>query len=124
LRVLRGQRSIRSQRKDITWLLPEGTEMTLTDWSEPELATIAFLLDGDAFDPEGAEPEHDASFLVLMNGEKAETTFIVPGLLSKEPWRVVLDTRERSHVGQVVAGGQPVVLDAGSLVVLTDEAAS
>lgn len=121
---LRGQRSMRSRRKDITWLLQDGTEMKLTDWSEPELATMAFLLDGDAFDPEGADPERDASFIVFMNGEKAETTFIVPGFLSRDPWYVVLDTRERSHVGQVVAGGQPVVLDPGSLVVLIDEATS
>ena len=50
---LRGERSMRSRRKDIVWLLPDGMEMTLLDWSEPERATMAFLLDGDAFEPGG-----------------------------------------------------------------------
>jgi hypothetical protein len=98
--------------------------MALLDWSEPELAAMAFLLDGDAFEPEGAEVEHDASFLVFMNGEPLETTFMLPAFLSGEAWHVVLDTRERSRVGQVVAPGDPVLLDAGSLVVFTDEAAT
>jgi isoamylase len=121
---LRGERTLRSRRKDIVWLLPDGTEMALLDWSEPELAAMAFLLDGDAFEPEGAEVEHDASFLVFMNGEPLETTFMLPAFLSGEAWHVVLDTRERSRVGQVVAPGDPVLLDAGSLVVFTDEAAT
>jgi isoamylase len=121
---LRGERTIRSRRKDIVWLLPDGMEMKVLDWSEPERATMAFLLDGDAFEPEGAEVEHDASFLVFMNGETTETSFVVPRFLSGEAWHVVVDTRERSHVGQVVKAGEPVMLDAGSLVVFTDEAPS
>jgi hypothetical protein len=35
---------------------------------------------------------------------------------------VIIDTRERSHVGQVADPGQLVVLEAGSLVALTDQA--
>ncbi len=120
---LRGARSVGSRRKDIVWLRVDGTEMQASDWSEPEHAALAFLLDGDAFEPEGAVPApHDASFIVLMNGERAETTFILPTFPSIETWRVVVDTRERSHVGEASEGGQGVVLDAGSLVVLTDDA--
>jgi isoamylase len=121
---LRGERSSRSRRKDIVWLLPDGIEMQLSDWAAPERAALAFLLDGEAFEPEGAELERDASFLVFMNGERTPTIFSVPGPSLGETWNVVLDTRERSRVGQVVDFGQPVVLDAGSLVVLTDEPAA
>jgi glycogen operon protein len=118
---LQGAPSGRSRRKDIMWLRPDGTEMKQSDWVDPARATIAFLLDGDAFEPQGSEVERDASFLILMNGERAETTFVVPPL-SGGPWHVIIDTRERSHVGQVADPGQLVVLEAGSLVALTDQA--
>jgi glycogen operon protein len=118
---LRGERASRSRRKDIVWLLPDGTEMKPRDWADPIRATLGFLLDGDAFEPEGAELERDASFLVLLNGERVETTFVVPGLALGEAWHLVVDTRERSRVGDVADSGQPVVLDAGSLVVFTDD---
>jgi glycogen operon protein len=119
---LRGERSSRSRRKDIVWLLPSGTEMLLEDWAEPELAALSFLLDGEAFEPEGAELERDASFLIFMNGERVATVFSAPAAALGDSWSVVVDTRERSLVGFVLRSEQSIVLDAGSLVVLTDEA--
>jgi hypothetical protein len=56
-----------------------------------------------------------------MNGERTETAFLVPEAALATVWHVAIDTRQRSHVGDPVESGHAVILDAASLVVLTDE---
>jgi glycogen operon protein len=116
---LRGEPAGASHRKDITWLLPSGAEMQGADWDKPAAAALAFLLDGSALSPPDAP---DASFLVLMNGERTTTSFAMPPSLLGETWQVVVDTRDRSRVGEPVKPGESVLLDPGSLVVLSDQA--
>jgi isoamylase len=116
----RGERLRGSRGKDISWLSPNGAEMARSDWEDPARAALAVRLDGEALEGDGGEPLHDSSFLVLMNGERQETTFVLPSAVHGDSWRVVIDTRERSHVGDIELAGGNMVLDAGSLVVLTD----
>ncbi|MCL2448584.1 MAG: glycogen debranching protein GlgX [Polyangiaceae bacterium] len=118
---LRGERIGQSAFKDITWLRPDGVEMTPEDWTEPEEAALAFRLDGSAFSAahEDGEAVADASFVVLMNGERAVTPFLLSATAPGEVWRVVVDTRERPRVGEVYRPGERVDLDAGALLVLT-----
>jgi glycogen operon protein len=118
---LRGERIAQSAFKDITWLRPDGAEMTGEDWKEPEDAALAFRLDGAAFAAAHADGEglHDASFAVLLNGERAVTPFLLAGTAPGEVWRVVVDTRERPHVGEVYRPGERVDLDPGALLILT-----
>jgi glycogen operon protein len=116
----RGERVRDGSSKDVLWLSPSGSEMARSDWEDPARAALAFRLDGEALEGDGGEPLHDASFLVLINGERQETTFVLPSATLGDSWRVVLDTRERSHVDDATLAGALMVLDAGSLVVLTD----
>jgi isoamylase len=97
--------------------------MAAADWTDPKGATLAFRLDGEAFADERNDGRGDASFLVLLNGEREETLFTVPPAGYGEVWRVAIDTRERPIVGDLLRAAQTVQLSAGSLVVLTSEIA-
>jgi glycogen operon protein len=89
--------------QDITWLRPEGGEMTQQDWLAPKRATLAFHLVGRG---------EDDAFVVLMNGERSAVSFTLP----PGDWRVVLDTAEGAPHGQVTSDSRRV--EASSLVLL------
>jgi glycogen operon protein len=116
---LRGTSVGGSSCKDIVWLRPDGAEMQRADWDDPPLAALAFRLDGEAFVAAPGETPSDSSFLVIMNGERSTTTFTVPSVDFGDLWRVVVDTRERPHVGDLARPGQKIDVDAGGLLVLT-----
>jgi len=116
---LDGTRVQRSRGKDITWLRWSGGEMTAKDWSEPERAAIAFRLDGDAIDGRpGVETVRDDSLLVVMNAERTSLPFTAPSRELGEGWRVVLDTSEAPHLGQVLVASGAMEIPAGSVLVL------
>jgi isoamylase len=117
---LRGERINASVGKDVMWLRPDGLEMQRADWDSPLRAALSFRLDGAAFASEGGPPLRDDSFLVLMNGERDATTFILPDASLGPAWYVVIDTRERSRVGDAALSAATLELEAGSLVILSD----
>jgi glycogen operon protein len=118
---LRGITANGSRGKDITWLRPDGVEMTAADWAQPRYTAIAFRLDGDAVDSTPAHaPVRDDTFLVLMNGERAALLFTTPGRSLGEEWSVVVDTAESPRHGHTVGPNSAIELSAGSLVVLTE----
>jgi isoamylase len=117
---LRGVASERSRGKDITWIRPDGREMVALDWADPSSAAIAFRLDGEALEHDGPETHSDDSFLVLMNGEKDLVRFRLPDPALGAAWRVVVDSRERPRVGDILRPPDNADLDGGSLVALID----
>jgi glycogen operon protein len=120
---LQGRRSAHSRGKDITWLRSDGTEMGDSDWSDPPRAVIAFRLDGDAVEEDavGAPASGDDSFLVLMNGEREATDFVLPSAELGEAWRVAFDTCAPPRTDQRLAAGKSLRVDAGGLVALRGE---
>jgi glycogen operon protein len=117
---LMGARLGGSRGKDITWLRADGVEMVASDWAAPARATMAFRLDGAAFErPDHRDAAHDDSFLVLMNGEREPGRFVLPDAALGESWRIVIDTGEVLSVGAVLQARAQLDLAAGSLVVLT-----
>jgi isoamylase len=114
---LRGVAIAGGRPKDIVWLRTDGAEMGAEDWAAPELAAIAFRLDGAIEEmPPGAVPRDD-SVLVMMNGEREPTSFVLPDAALGGAWKVVLDTREASRLGEVKMAGGALDLEAASLVV-------
>jgi glycogen operon protein len=96
-------------RKDITWLTPDGSEMQLDDWNEPERAAIAFCLEGTP------------SIFVMLNGERTPTKIAVQPAPRGTAWRIAFDA---SAAGQ----GRPscvvpsiVEVGPSSLLVLVAE---
>jgi glycogen operon protein len=123
---------------DVTWLRPDGREMTAADWERGDPHAIAVHLDGDGIaepDAHGA-PVRDDSILLLLNSHWEHVAFRLPGVAFGERWRVEVDTadepaqetpgrrgggperRQRAAQASVFAAGDSVKAQARSLLVL------
>ncbi|MFI1095602.1 glycogen debranching protein GlgX [Streptomyces sp. NPDC020917] len=99
--VLRRRRFFRGRQgsgsaapADLTWLRPDGREMTRQDWNRADAHAIAVHLNGDAIgerDTQG-RPVRDDSFLVLLNSHWEHVVFTLPGPVFGGRWRVEVDT--------------------------------
>jgi|SoiMethySBSTD1v2_1073268.scaffolds.fasta_scaffold00405_28 isoamylase len=85
-----------STARGLTWVRPDGKEMTAADWNEPATRTLGLLLRGDRIDEvdEAGEPIVGATFLVLLNAGAAPVPFIVPAPPGAARWTPVLDTQQ------------------------------
>jgi glycogen operon protein len=80
-----------TEARDVTWLRPDGEEMTEPDWHQPHARALGMLLSGEAgvmHVTDRGEPEPDDTFLLVMNAA-AET---VPFTLPPAHWWCVFDT--------------------------------
>jgi isoamylase len=106
---------------DITWLTPDGREMSDEEWSADWARALAFRLGGDALgdtDPEGRLVVDD-DFLVLLNADGRPVMFTLPGDPARD-WHVRLDTAHRcgdGH-GRSLPGGAEVELVDRAMMVL------
>ncbi len=121
-RFFRGVRILGSVDKDLAWFRPDGREMRPEDWNRPT-RKIAFLLGGDAIpapDLRGGRLVDD-SLLVIMNGEREESGFVLPELRWAESWARELDTEPDARTTRVstelIPAGRVVALGPLSLAV-------
>ena len=80
--------------KDITWLTPDGHEMSDQEWHQSFARCLGFLMAGDAmeeFDRQG-RPVHDVNFLVLINAHHEPIPFTIPAHADGADWRLLVDT--------------------------------
>jgi len=77
--------------RDVTWLRPDGEEMTEPDWHLPHARALGMLLSGEAgvmhLTARGV-PEPDDTFLALMNAADDAIAFSLP----RAQWWCVFDT--------------------------------
>jgi isoamylase len=92
-RFFQGRRIRGSRVKDLTWLAPDGAEMTDAEWDAAAVHAIGLRLAGDAIDDPGPRGERivDDTLLLLMNAGREAVSFRLP----KAPrgWGLILDTR-------------------------------
>jgi len=117
--------------RDLTWLNPDGSEMTPEHWSNPELGAVAALmrgwdLDGADDDSDGdgnADAERGDSVLLVINGGSEPASFLLP-TLNGGTWRARIDSCTKTGFpvrdGDAVEGS--VVASGRSIVVLTQPA--
>lgn len=67
----------------ITWLRPDGKEMSPSDWQYPFAKTLAFTLNG------GGRKE---DFMIILSGYENHLAFRLPPAMNGKPWHVILDT--------------------------------
>jgi len=80
--------------KDVTWIRPDGSEMTEGDWEDPENHVIGMLLFGqaaDEVDTRGRSAKGD-TLLVMLNASARSRPFALPRLGTPGRWEEVLNT--------------------------------
>ena len=80
--------------KDITWLTPEGREMTESKWRQSFARCLGQLLCGDAIDEEDdrGQPIRDDNFLLLLNAHHEAIDFRIPEVPLNARYLVEVDT--------------------------------
>lgn len=95
--------------KDVTWLAPDGSEMTEEHWHDEEARCMGMLMDGRA-QPSGVKRSGaDATLLLLLNADHQPCEFQLPEVRGGRQWLCRVDT----HTAQTVP--RPVQQDAVEL---------
>ena len=104
--------------KDVTWIRPDGDEMTEAEWSDRELRTIGMALSGRATDEidQRGRPTYGDTILLLLNGGNRSRSYTLPRIEWAGIWEELLNTarppgRRRVH-------GSGVNLTAHSIILL------
>ena len=83
--------------KDVTWLRPDGAEMTDADWANSHAKALMVLLSGEAglthLTARG-EQEPDDTFLMFMNASEQDVTFTLPSHNGEARWTVLADSSD------------------------------
>jgi glycogen operon protein len=87
----------KSGGKDLTWLRPDGAEMTEQDWHDPERRALGMLIDGDAADEEDdrGRPITGDTMLLLLNAGDAPVRFALPLPNGRGIWVELVDTGDQ-----------------------------
>jgi len=78
----------------VTWIRPDGDEMTEQDWSDPDNRAIGVVLLGraaDEIDGRGRRAVGDTLFLIL-NASNRSALWTLPKLHGPGRWEELLDT--------------------------------
>ena len=104
--------------KDITWLRPDGNEMTVAEWTLPYHKTGAYMLNGAATENRAS----DDDFLIMVSGDNYHTiNYKLPTPPSGGKWQLLLDTSEgefSKNMRQFEAGSE-YALKPYSFVIMT-----
>jgi isoamylase len=117
-----GRRIRGSQLEDITWLRPDGKEMTEEEWNMHFTRCFGMRLGGDAmleWDERG-ERVMDDTFLLLFNADPATIPFVLPRSNPDVHWSLVLSTSDPwlTEDSQTFRGEERIPLEGRSVTVL------
>jgi glycogen operon protein len=113
----RGQAVGLSNTKDVTWVRPDGEEMTEPDWRSPRTHSLGMLINGEATDETDSRgrPIEGDTLLLLINAGDEGITFDLPAQDLAGRWEKLIDTCESDRGEGAV---DSVNLVAHSLVLL------
>ncbi len=78
--------------KDVTWIRSDGTEMTLSDWSNAQNKFLGMLIDGRAQPTGIKQTGSDVTVLIVLNADHRAIRFTLPECTNGKGWELVLDT--------------------------------
>lgn len=84
-----------SKVKDITWMTPEGLEMSDADWGKPYAQSLSALICGSlsvAFCNDEGRFTSDNHFFLVMNASGESIEWLLPAVQKETQWSLVLDT--------------------------------
>jgi glycogen operon protein len=113
----RGEPTIKGGPKDLSWIRPDGREMTGDDWNEGNNHALGMLIYGDATDEtdDRGRPVKGETMLLLLNAADTEIVFTTPAIEGDGIWAEMVDATHREL--RVVTSGS-VTVDPFSLVLL------
>ncbi len=115
-----GQR--RKDVKDITWLRPDGQEMTDDDWKAGWVRAFGLQLSGETLEDvnETGEPVEDDTLLLLLNPHYEVIRFFLPDSRPGRRWEIMVDTNAPGDPegSRILDGGEPVDVHARSVMLL------
>jgi glycogen operon protein len=122
-RFFQGRRIRGAEVKDLSWLRPDGKEMTDEDWAQGYVRCLGVRLAGHAIEEKDAKgrPLLDETFLILLNAHHEPRPFILPAHKRGVLWQPVLDTtvtEAKEKRVTLLRGGAHYDLEARSLAVL------
>jgi isoamylase len=82
--------------KDITWIAPDGAEMTTEQWHDSAARCIGLMLNGEAdgrLSMEGV-PIQGELLLIILNGGADEVAFSLPPVPQGSGWLRLIDTSD------------------------------
>ena len=85
---------VAGREKDVTWVRPDGEEMTEGDWQDPESRVLGMLMPGrgtDETDPRG-RPIHGRTLLLLLNAGPRSRSYTLPRQSRPGTWRELVNT--------------------------------
>jgi len=94
-KFFRDNNGVKPKSNEIAWFLPNGRDMTDSDWNDPDLKTIGLLLNGNANDEKDSHGKviKDDTLLIVLNANDVPVSFIFPKAFADNHWVTVLDTR-------------------------------
>jgi isoamylase len=103
--------------KDVTWLHPAGREMTVADWNDSHLRSIAVHMIGA---PSPSPQAQAGDLLVVFNADEAPVTMSVPSPSDGRAWAVVFDTSGTgaSDAVRILQRNEKLVCEQRSTVLL------
>jgi len=106
--------------KDLTWLRPDGAEMTEADWADPSNHVLGMLILGEATDEvdERGRRLMGEAILLLTNGGARTRPFTLPLMETPGGWAEILNT---AHPAPRTVRQGKVSLVAHSLMLLRHE---
>ena len=110
------------KEQDITWLRPDGGEMTPDEWTAGWVRCIGLQLSGRTLeDVNGVgEPIRDETFMILLNPHTESIKFYMPRRQGTA-WEVMLDSAQPEKTDKpVIAPGDPYELIARSTALLRE----
>jgi len=120
----KSEREVEGRRlHDITWLRPDGGEMTPEEWNAGWVRCIGVRLNGRTLDDVNGvgEPIRDESYMILLNPHHELIKFYMPRH-NGAAWQLLVDTADLDHNKEkpVIAGGDFYELTAHSSALLQE----
>jgi glycogen operon protein len=115
----RGQAVREAAMKDISWLEPDGTEMSAELWARSSARALGVLISGHGLTErdELGRPVEDDDLLLLLNAHDDSVAFSLPGA-EGERWDALLDTGHDGFEGRSYGRGATYPLAAHALALL------
>ncbi|OJX78293.1 glycogen debranching protein GlgX [Magnetospirillum sp. 64-120] len=108
--------------KDITWVTPDGLEMSEADWIMPYARSLGCVLAGesDEIQSHTAGGGPDDTFMLLLNAYTEIIFYTLPPVELGRTWEVILDTGRTDPIrpDEICAAGSRFPLKPHSLAVL------